>query len=44
MEKTKLIIKLIEDCRITMNEARVLQDLEPVQDTRYDGLYVKVNE
>ncbi|HDT6576974.1 TPA: hypothetical protein QFT23_003139 [Bacillus cereus] len=41
MNKKDLIIKLIEDCRITMNEARVLQDLEPVQDARYDYLYAK---
>ncbi|MED3089260.1 hypothetical protein [Bacillus toyonensis] len=42
MSKKELIIKLIEDCRITMNEARILQDLKPVKDARYDRLYVKL--
>lgn len=44
MNKKDLIIKLIEDCRITMNEARVLQDLEPVPDARYNRLYTKIKE
>ncbi|MEI4618107.1 hypothetical protein [Bacillus cereus] len=44
MNKKELILKLIEECWITMNEARVLQDLEPVPDARYDRLYTKIKE
>ncbi|MED1640103.1 hypothetical protein P4V01_24785 [Bacillus thuringiensis] len=43
IEKVKLIEKKIEEGKISLNEARILLDLEPIEAEKYDRLFEKVH-
>ncbi|HDR4862297.1 hypothetical protein CN498_19820 [Bacillus thuringiensis] len=43
IEKVKLIEKKFEEGKLTPNEARILLDLEPIKEEKYDRLFEKVH-
>lgn len=43
IEKVKLIEKKIEEGKLSLNEARILLDLEPIEEEKYDRLFEKVH-
>ncbi|MDZ5480428.1 hypothetical protein ACQKN7_28580 [Bacillus cereus] len=43
IEKVKLIEKKIKEGKLSLNEARILLDLEPIEEEKYDQLFEKVH-
>ncbi len=43
IEKVKLIEKKIEEGKLSLNEARILLDLELIEEEKYDRLFEKVH-
>ncbi|MEB9437431.1 hypothetical protein P4I98_03980 [Bacillus cereus] len=43
IEKVKLIEKKLEEGKLSINEARTLLDLEPIEEEKYVRLFEKVH-
>ncbi|HDR6822381.1 TPA: hypothetical protein QCV77_006015 [Bacillus thuringiensis] len=43
IEKVKLIEKKIKEGKLSLNEARILLDLEPIEEEKYDRLFEKAH-
>ncbi|MGO4219534.1 hypothetical protein AB4Z03_26885 [Bacillus sp. YAF12_1] len=43
IEKVKLIEKKLEEGKLSINEARILLDLEPIEEEKYDRLLKEVH-